>query len=242
LARTRRTTPDQLDLLGPDLLYPEPGVPLVCGAIEDHALASGWGPLIGLDEAGRGPLAGPVVAAACVLSHEASREAAALGLDDSKKMSENARERLFAWLQIHATAHAVAIISPETIDAMNILRASLHGMALAWQQVVDRDPALARARVLVDGRDRAPLPVHVQQQPLIKGDARSLNIAGASVLAKVTRDRLMVEADALWPVYGFAKHKGYPTGPHRAAIAAHGPCPIHRRSFNLPDPADGAPE
>lgn len=239
LASPRRRSPnDQLDLLGPDLLYPAANIQMVCGEIEDRAARESWGNLIGLDEAGRGPLAGPVVAAACALSLDMALEAAALGLDDSKKLSEIKREKLFKWLLAHAPEHAIAIIGPETIDAMNILRASLHGMAVAWADLITAHPRLAGARALVDGRDRAPLPHEVRQQPLIKGDGRSLNIAAASVLAKVTRDRLMIEADAAWPMYGFARHKGYPTAPHRAAIAIHGPCPIHRRSFNLPGSDD----
>jgi ribonuclease HII len=217
----------------PHDLFRPPATPVGCGEIEAIAAAEGWGTLVGLDEAGRGPLAGPVVAAACVLSPEACATAKGLGLDDSKRMSEAARERLFEWLNVHATAKAVALIDPATIDAMNILRASLHGMRLAWDAVIAGDPSLDRARVLVDGRDRAPLPPAVRQLPLIKGDARSLHIAAASVLAKVTRDRIMVAADADWPGYGFAKHKGYPTLAHRRAIAALGPCPLHRRSFTL---------
>jgi ribonuclease HII len=228
LARAPRDpSPTQHDLLRP------PAITVGCGEIEAIAQAEGWGPLIGLDEAGRGPLAGPVVAAACVLSPEACETARELGLDDSKRMTERARERLFEWLGAHATASAIAIVDAATIDAMNILRASLHGMRLAWDDVVAGAPALATARVLVDGRDKAPLPPSVRQLPLIKGDSRSLHIAAASVLAKVTRDRIMVEAEDAWPGYGFATHKGYPTVAHRRAIARLGPCPLHRRSFTL---------
>ena len=111
-------------------------------------------------------------------------------------------------------------------------------MAVAWDQLVSAAPHLRASTVLVDGKDRAPLPGDVDQRPLIKGDARSLNIAAASILAKVARDRIMVLAHAEWPAYGFDRHKGYPTVAHRRAIAAHGPCPIHRRSFTLLAPAD----
>ncbi|HRE92022.1 MAG TPA: ribonuclease HII [Myxococcota bacterium] len=187
--------------------------------------------LIGLDEAGRGPLAGPVVVAACALP-TVEHEALTL-LDDSKRLDEATRDALFEPIRELAIGYAVAVIDHLTIDAMNILRASLHGMFVAWRELVTAHPELEGAPVLVDGRDRAPLPEHVLQRPLIKGDARSRNIAAASILAKVTRDRLMVQAHALYPHYGFDRHKGYPTPAHRKAIAEHGPCPIHRRSFSF---------
>lgn len=208
---------------------------LVCGEAEawarDRQIPRLIGPLIGIDEAGRGPLAGPVVVAACALptiDHEVLA-----GLDDSKRLDEATREALFTPIRELALGYAVAIIDHQTIDTMNILRASLHGMFVAWQDLVTLHPELAQAPVLIDGRDPAPLPSHVLQRPLIKGDARSRNIAAASILAKVTRDRLMVEAHATWPQYGFDRHKGYPTPAHRKAIAEHGPCPIHRRSFSF---------
>ncbi len=244
--RRKATETLQLPLLGdaqpdrgaPDLLRPADGYR--CGDLEAEASRRGWDLLIGLDEAGRGPLAGPVVAAACSLPRGRLAEAAALGLDDSKRHDQAAREALFGWITAHARAFAVAIVSAEDIDVMNILRASLHAMRLAWDDVVAADPPLVTARVLVDGRDRAPLPEAVWQQPLIKGDGRSLNVAAASILAKVTRDRWMDTAHAQFPVYGFDRHRGYPTPAHRAAIAQHGPCPLHRRSFTLL-PADGRP-
>lgn len=204
---------------------------LVCGEAESWACGRRIAQLIGLDEAGRGPLAGPVVVAACALpttEHEALAQ-----LDDSKRLDEATRDALFTPIRELALGYAIAVIDHLTIDTMNILRASLHGMFVAWQDLVTTHPELARAPVLVDGRDRAPLPSHVLQRPLIKGDARSRNIAAASILAKVTRDRLMVEAHATWPEYGFDRHKGYPTPAHRKAIAEYGPCPIHRRSFSF---------
>lgn len=204
---------------------------LVCGEAEAWAHDRRIAPLIGLDEAGRGPLAGPVVVAACALP-SVEDEALAL-LDDSKRLDEATRDALFTPIRELALGYAVVVIDHLTIDTMNILRASLHGMFLAWQELVTQHPTLAQAAVLVDGRDRAPLPSHVPQRPLIKGDARSRNIAAASILAKVTRDRLMVEAHATWPQYGFDRHKGYPTPAHRKAVAEHGPCPIHRRSFSF---------
>lgn len=204
---------------------------LVCGEAETWASRHAVFPLIGLDEAGRGPLAGPVVVAACALPEGAIDELS--GLDDSKRLDEATRDALFGPIQELALGYAIAVIDHTTIDTMNILRASLHGMAVAWRDLVTRHPALEAAPVLVDGRDRAPLPEAVNQRPLIKGDARSRNIAAASILAKVTRDRLMVEAHHLWPMYGFDRHKGYPTPAHRRAVAEHGPCPIHRRSFSF---------
>jgi ribonuclease HII len=202
-----------------------------CGEVEATATPV-FGPLIGLDEAGRGPLAGPVVVAACAMPFPCPLE----GIDDSKRLSEAERDALFEPISRLALASAVIVVEPAEIDSLNILRASLEGMARAWRALVKAHPELASARVLVDGRDRAPLPPEVLQHPLIKGDSRSLNIAAASILAKVTRDRLMEEAHLHWPQYGFDRHKGYPTVAHRRAIAEHGPCPIHRRSFTLGAP------
>jgi ribonuclease HII len=213
------------------LRRPESLPPLFCGEVE-AAVAPHTGPLIGLDEAGRGPLAGPVVVAACALPYPCPVR----GLDDSKRLSETARDALFEPILAAALGSSIIIVDPEEIDALNILRASLAGMARAWAALTARHPELSRSRVLVDGRDRAPLPDDVLQHPLIKGDSRSANIAAASILAKVTRDRLMEDAHRLYPAYGFDKHKGYPTVAHRRAIAAHGPCPIHRRSFTLTAP------
>ena len=204
---------------------------LTCGEAEVWAHVRGIFPLIGIDEAGRGPLAGPVVVAACALPGAPLAELESL--DDSKRLDEATRDALFEPIKTHALGYAIAVIDHLTIDTMNILRASLHGMAVAWRDLVAQHPELARAPVLIDGRDRAPLPDTVEQRPLIKGDARSRNIAAASILAKVTRDRLMVEAHATWPLYGFDRHKGYPTPAHRRAVAEHGPCPIHRRSFSF---------
>ncbi|MCB9733045.1 MAG: ribonuclease HII [Deltaproteobacteria bacterium] len=208
-----------------------PGV-IACGEVEIWARERGMGPLIGLDEAGRGPLAGPVVAAACVLPDPCPFP----GLDDSKQLTEARREELFALIVEHAVAFGVCFAEPDLIDEINILRASLHAMSVAWQMVVDKVPSLRTAHALVDGKMRAPLPEDVVQHVLVKGDGRSLNVAAASILAKVSRDRAMREYDAEFPVYGFAKHKGYPTKQHLSALAEHGPCPIHRRSFRLTGP------
>ena len=206
------------------------------GEIEAWAAAQGYLRLVGLDEAGRGPLAGPVVAAAVVLPGPCPIE----GLDDSKKLSAARRSALFDEIQHHALAFGVSAAEPPEIDRINILRASLAAMARAWGQVVEQAPALRSALVLVDGRERAPLPADVEQRTFIQGDGRSLHIAAASILAKVTRDRRMLAYHERWPVYGFDRHKGYPTAAHRAAILEHGPCEIHRRSFRLPGVDRGA--
>lgn len=179
--------------------------------------------VVGLDEAGRGCLAGPVVAAAVVLPPEADLP----GLDDSKKLSPDAREALVPAIYREALAVGVGQCSPAEIDDLNVLWASMEAMRRAAAAL-----PLAPDVFLVDGNraiPNAPCP----QETVVKGDARSLSIAAASVIAKVTRDRLMVELDAAFPVYGWAGHKGYPTAAHYAALDAHGPSPHHRRSFRL---------
>jgi ribonuclease HII len=182
----------------------------------------------GVDEAGRGPLAGPVFAAAAVLPSkwaESGLPHELEGLDDSKQLTAVQREKFFAFLTACPEVQfAVAQVGAGQIDAINILRATHRAMNDALAQL---RPAPEHA--LVDGR-----PVKTMSVPhtaIVKGDARSYSIAAASVLAKVARDRLMLEFDRQWPKYGFAEHKGYGTAEHLAAIAAHGPCPIHRRSF-----------
>jgi ribonuclease HII len=163
------------------------------------------------------------------------------GIDDSKQLTEAQREALFGPIRSSALAHAVAAVSPAVIDRINIRRASLKAMAQACGVVRRMRPELGGALVLIDGRDRAPLPRGVEQRPLIQGDARSLNIAAASILAKVTRDRMMLRYHERWPVYGFDRHKGYPTPQHLEALRKHGPCPIHRRSFRMPGPGGAEP-
>jgi ribonuclease HII len=182
----------------------------------------------GVDEAGRGPLAGPVVAAAVVLPcawSETSLDTRLRGLNDSKQLTEAQREEYYAILTSHPEIrYAIASAEVEVIDRINILQATHRAMNQALAQL--QPPP---EHVLVDGR-----PVKSMRFPhtaLVKGDARSYSIAGASVLAKVTRDRLMCELDQSYPGYGFAEHKGYGTPQHLAAIRALGPCPIHRRSF-----------
>ena len=176
--------------------------------------------VVGVDEAGRGPLAGPVVAAAVILDPEQP----VAGLADSKALDANERERLALLLQERALAWCVAVASPAEIDAINILQATHRGMNEALGQLKPKPE-----HALVDGTRVKTLNWH--QTPLVKGDSLSYSIAAASVLAKVTRDRILVEAHRQWPQYGFEQHKGYPTREHLEALALHGPCPIHRRSF-----------
>jgi ribonuclease HII len=175
----------------------------------------------GVDEAGRGPLAGPVVAAAVVLAPGRKWE----GIDDSKKLAPETREEIFARVLNEARAFSWSVIGSRAIDRSNILRASLEAMRRA----------VARLRVppdvlLVDGHLAVP-GVACPQHAIVDGDARMISIAAASVVAKVVRDRIMRRLDSVWPRYGFARHKGYATPEHLAALACHGPCPIHRYSF-----------
>jgi len=195
---------------------------------ERELLAAGVRPMAGVDEAGRGPLAGPVVAAAVILPETWIRTglpAGLRGLNDSKQLSEARREAFFAFLTTSRdVVCAVAVEEADTIDRINILQATHRAMARSLQDL----PTPAR-HFLVDGR---PVPtLGPAQTALVKGDSRSYSIAAASVLAKVTRDRLMLDYHRQWPDYGFAEHKGYGTRQHLDAIARLGPCPIHRRSF-----------
>ena len=182
----------------------------------------------GVDEAGRGPLAGPVVAAAAVLPAKWAKTGLPReleGLNDSKQLTPLQREAFFGFLTACGEViYAIAQIDSVRIDEINILRATHQAMNAALTELVPQPE-----HALVDGRPVRTL--RVPQTAIIKGDARSYSVAAASVLAKVTRDRLMLEFDRQWPVYGFAGHKGYGTARHLAAIAAHGPCPIHRKSF-----------
>jgi ribonuclease HII len=182
---------------------------------------SGVFPVAGIDEAGRGPLAGPVVCAAAILPLELKP----IGLDDSKKLTPRRRESIYLEItQNPAIRWAVVHISSEEIDRLNILRATHAGMRRAWEKLDPRPP-----HVLIDGLPVPDFPC--PQTALVGGDGISLSIAAASVIAKVERDRAMMEYDRLYPEYDFSKHKGYPTAAHFAKLREHGPCPIHRRSF-----------
>lgn len=189
---------------------------------------SGMTRVAGVDEAGRGPLAGPVVAAAVILPRtwlQSGCDQRLIELNDSKQLTEARREEFFALLMTHPDlCHAIAVVDAAAIDHLNILRATHRAMNEALAQLPHRPD-----HVLVDGRPVKTMTL--PQTALVKGDARSYSIAAASVLAKVTRDRLMREFDRQFPGYGFATHKGYGTAQHLKALAAHGPCPIHRRSF-----------
>ena len=176
--------------------------------------------ICGIDEAGRGPLAGPVVAGAAILP----KDSTILYLNDSKKLSEKRREELYLEIQDKAIAWAVGMSSPERIDEINILQATYEAMRQAIAGLKEVPDILFNDAVTIPG-------ITIQQIPIIKGDAKSVSIAAASILAKVTRDHMMVEYDQLFPEYGFAKHKGYGTAAHIAAIREFGPTPIHRRTF-----------
>ncbi len=183
---------------------------------------AGYRCVAGIDEAGRGPLAGPVVAACVVLPFGKCPA----GLNDSKQLTPLQRERLYPEILALARGWGVGIVEAETIDHLNILRATHLAMRLALEAM---PPGLSPDLALIDGLPVRPFPV--DQIALVKGDSRSASIAAASILAKVTRDRLMCEYDLLYPAYGFAGHKGYGAASHLAALATHGPCPLHRRSF-----------
>ncbi len=174
----------------------------------------------GVDEAGRGPLAGPVVAAAVVLPEGSVID----GLNDSKKITEKARERLYPTICELAISYAVGVVTAQEIDEMNILQATLTAMQRA---VLALECDITR--VLVDGNQPPRLPFHTET--VIKGDQKVGCIAAASIVAKVTRDRMMMELDQRYPQYGFSGHKGYGTKKHLLALAEHGPCPVHRQSF-----------
>lgn len=188
--------------------------------IEEEILDAGTAPVCGVDEAGRGPLAGPVCAAAVILP----RGLEIPGLNDSKKLSEKKREELFDVILGSAVSFGIAFASVEEIERLNILGATMLAMNRAIAQL-EPSPALA----LIDGNRTAG--IECRARAIVKGDARCASIAAASILAKVTRDRHMLELAGKYPGYGFEKHKGYGTKAHYAAIRELGPCPEHRPSF-----------
>jgi ribonuclease HII len=190
-------------------------------ALERAARSNGALRIAGLDEVGRGPLFGPVVAAAVILPESCRFR----GLTDSKLLTENQRNELEPQIRLKAIAWAIAVVDAETIDRINIRQASLLAMRLAVEQL-----ALSPDFLLIDGRDQIDWPC--PQQSVIQGDSTSLSIAAASVIAKVYRDRLLVEFDSQFPGYGLASHKGYGSREHLAALASLGPTPLHRRSFS----------
>lgn len=177
--------------------------------------------ICGIDEAGRGPLAGPVVVGAVILPKDSFIE----GVNDSKKISEKKRERIYEQIIAEAISYGVGIVDQKTIDEINILNATKLGVKLALEQMkIKPDLILVDA---LNNMDTLGIPF----KSVIKGDAKHYSIAAASIIAKVTRDRIMQEWDELYPVYGFAKHKGYGTAAHIQAIKENGPCILHRQSF-----------
>jgi ribonuclease HII len=198
----------------------------VCGfVLEEAARKRGALRIAGLDEVGRGPLFGPVVAAAVILPPGAAAlRFHLMGLTDSKKLSEKKRNELDVEIRSSAVAWAIAAVDAETIDRINIRQASLLAMRRAVDQL-----ALSPDYLLIDGRD--PIDWAGPQQAVVHGDAISFSIAAASVLAKVHRDRLIVELDREFPGYGLAEHKGYPCPAHKAALDRLGPTPLHRKSY-----------
>ncbi len=214
-SRLREAHPDRTaDLFGDEL---------VCDPLyfERCSHKDGYRCIAGLDEAGRGPLAGPVVAAAVVLPYGLLIP----GLTDSKQVPEHERERLFEVIRSRAVCYGVGIADEQTIDEVNILQATIIAMERALQALNPQPDYLLL--------DAISLPrVSLPQKPLIKGDCRSHSIAAASILAKVTRDRIMLELHEKYPRYNFQKHKGYGTEEHLSLLSLYGPCDAHRKTFN----------
>ena len=182
--------------------------------------------ICGIDEAGRGPLAGPVVVACSLMPKDSMIE----GVNDSKKIAEKKRERIYEEIIKEAIAYGVGIINQEEIDRINILNATKKGLTIAIKEKLEKQNLKRPEVILVDaltGIDTLGIPY----KSIIHGDAISYSIACASIIAKVTRDRIMKQMDEIYPQYGFAKHKGYGTAAHMQAIRENGLCPIHRRSF-----------
>ncbi|MBQ3790026.1 MAG: ribonuclease HII [Lachnospiraceae bacterium] len=188
-------------------------------------LSRGQGPLCGIDEVGRGPLAGPVVAGAVILPEDPEVLHSLLYLNDSKKLSEKRREDLYRQITACAVSWAVASADEKRIDEINILQADYEAMAEAVHGLP------VRPGVLILDAVKVPQLSDYEQVSVIKGDAKSASIAAASIVAKVTRDRYMIDAAERYPEYGFDRNKGYGTAEHIAALKKYGPCPLHRRSF-----------
>lgn len=201
--------------------------------LEHEEQAKGFSLVAGVDEVGRGPLAGPVVAAAVVFT---GPPPASLGIRDSKKLNGRRRDALVLDIHLHAEAVSLGVVWPSEIDEMNIHRASLLAMSRAALSLSHRPDML-----LVDGRFTPG--TGIPERAVVSGDSISLSIAAASIIAKTARDRMMASYDRIYPAYGFASNKGYPSEVHRRVLAEIGPCPIHRRSFNgvVVDRDDAAP-
>lgn len=189
--------------------------------IENEIYKTGVQTICGIDEAGRGPLAGPVVVAAVIMPKDSFIE----GVNDSKKVSEKKREALYEQITNEAVAWGVGIIDQKEIDEINILNATKKGLTTAIKELKVKPD-----RIIVDALDKIDT-LGIPYTPIIKGDAKCYSIAAASIIAKVTRDRIMRQWDEIYPMYGFEKHKGYGTAMHMQAIREYGLCPLHRRSF-----------
>ena len=188
---------------------------------ENELRTKGFECICGIDEAGRGPLAGPVVVASVILSKDSMIE----GVNDSKKVSEKKREKLYDQILEEAISYGVGIIGQDEIDEINILNATKKGLTLSLQELtVKPDLIIVDALTHID-------TMGIPYESIIKGDAKCYSIAAASIIAKVTRDRIMREWDKVFPEYGFEQHKGYGTAKHISAIKEYGLCPIHRKSF-----------
>lgn len=199
--------------------------------IEKEFYEKGITSIAGIDEAGRGPLAGPVVVACVVMPKDSMIE----GVNDSKKVSEKKREKLYEQITEEALGFGVGIISQEEIDRINILNATKEGLTIAIKEMEkdlkEKQRGFEKPEIiLVDALTKIDTD-HIPYKSIIKGDAKSYSIAAASIVAKVTRDRIMRAWDEVYPMYGFEKHKGYGTAAHIAAIKEYGLCPLHRRSF-----------
>ncbi len=189
-------------------------------AFEKTLSEEGFSKIAGIDEAGRGPLAGPVVSAAVILPHDFDTN----GVIDSKKLTGRRRRQLYEHIYAHATTVGIGIVDAPEIDRINILQATKLSMAMAVANLTPRPDHL-----IIDGN--FTISSSLPQKPIVKGDSRSVSIAAASIVAKESRDVLMCRYHEDYPLFGFHRHKGYPTKAHKAAIAEHGPCIIHRRTF-----------
>lgn len=193
---------------------------------EENLYKEGYHLICGIDEAGRGPLAGPVVVGAVVMKRDSMLE----WVNDSKKVTEKRRELLYDYITQQAIAWGVGIVSEDEIDRVNILNATKEGLHIAMGQIIEKLQNRKPDIVIVDALKEIDT-YGVPYESIIKGDATCYSISCASIIAKVTRDRIMKEWDEVYPQYGFAKHKGYGTASHIAAIKEYGPCKIHRKSF-----------
>ena len=190
-------------------------------SMEKNLYSKGFEKICGIDEAGRGPLAGPVVIAGVIMPQDSMIE----GVNDSKKISEKKREKLYDAILQEAISYAVAIIGQDVIDEINILNATKQGVTMVIEEMeIKPDLILVDALTHIDTKG-------IPYDSIIKGDAKCYNIAAASIIAKVTRDRIMRQWDEIYPQYGFINHKGYGTAKHIEALKQYGPCPLHRKSF-----------